>query len=456
MPRHPLERLLAPVEPLELHDPAGGVCATTDGGGVRCLAGVGPPEWVTSGDWKLFAAVATEPVNSAGTLIECFSRASGDAIEATRTPDGAVLVPFSLAEAYHNYTAERWTYGASMRGLSPRLLGAFYRVKRLIPRAAQLTARRALIHWQGLPSFPQWPYDESVATLLRFAIRCSLLSREREQLPFRWFWPHGARAAAILTHDVESAEGLKNAVRVADVEEDRGLRSSFNVVGCWYDIDWGIVEELRTRGFEIGLHGIFHDRSLFSSRAEFERQQPLVREAVMRLHAEGFRSPATHRVHDWIAELPVVYDCTVPLSDPYEPQPGGSCSPWPFFLGPVVELPYTLPQDHTLFTLLDHGTIDVWRRQVECLERSYGLVQCLTHPDPGYLGEPINEARYIEFLDFLVQRDSLWHALPHEVARWWAKRDQGDKPVAANELGVARLDDREGVVLAPPVHSGER
>ena len=71
-----------------------------------------------------------------------------------------------------------------------------------------------------------------------------------------------------------------------------------------------------------------------------------------RLGVEGFRSPATHRVNAWLADLPVSYDCTVPMSDPYEPQPGGCCSPWPFFIGSVVELPYTIPQDHTTFTLL--------------------------------------------------------------------------------------------------------
>ena len=44
-----------------------------------------------------------------------------------------------------------------------------------------------------------------------------------------------------------------------------------------------------------------------------------------------------------------------------------------------------------VFTLLGHRTIDIRQVEVERLERSYGLIQCLTHPDPGYLGEPANE-----------------------------------------------------------------
>ena len=46
----------------------------------------------------------------------------------------------------------------------------------------------------------------------------------------------------ILTHDVETAEGLRLAVEIADLKE-RGLRSSFNV-GGWYDVDPGVVGEL--------------------------------------------------------------------------------------------------------------------------------------------------------------------------------------------------------------------
>jgi peptidoglycan/xylan/chitin deacetylase (PgdA/CDA1 family) len=354
-----------------------------------------------------------------------------------------------LSEAYWGLTLERWTSGLRHRGLPSSAFGLFYRVKHLIPRAAQLAARRALIRAQGTPDFPAWPFDDTVAALLRFAIRCSLVARERDRLEFRWFWPHGAHAAAILTHDVESAEGLRNAVRIADLEQDRQLRSSFNIVGQWYDIDWGIVAELHERGFELGVHGVFHDRSLFSSREEFERQQPVLRETAQRLQACGFRSPATHRVNDWLSELPFLYDCTVSMSDPYEPQPGGCCSPWPFLLGSVVELPYTLPQDHTLFTLLRHQSIDAWTKQVELLERAHGLIQCLSHPDPGYLGESANEARYAEFLDLLAERDSLWLALPREVAQWWIDRDSSLE--MTGDHGVARLDERGGVQLIPPV-----
>lgn len=410
----------------------------------------GPARWLGAGDWRVYVAAAIGPTGDGTETIERFVSEDGAIAEAVRTGPGGVRVPFSLAEAYDGYTRERWTAAASARRLPPVALNLFYRVKGAIPRGLQLAARRALIRWQGVPSFPTWPYDESVAALLRFTIRCALIARADESLRFRWFWPRGARAAAILTHDVESAAGLRNAVRIADLEQGRGMRSSFNLVSSWYPIDWGIVDELRGRGFELGLHGVYHDRSLFSSRPEFERQLPLLRESAGRLGAHGFRSPATHRVPDWIAELPVAYDCTVPLSDPYEPQPGGCCSPWPYFIGDVVELPYTLPQDHTLYTLLAHRNIDIWTDQVQRLERSNGLIQCLSHPDPGYLGEPENRDRYAELLDYLAQRESLWLALPRDVARWWVARDSDTSPPDPGELGTARLDGSGEVSLIGP------
>jgi hypothetical protein len=150
----------------------------------------------------------------------------------------------------------------------------------------------------------------------------------------------------------------------------------------------------------------------------------------------------------WLGELPIDYDCSVPHSDPFEPQPGGCCSLWPFFIGPVVELPYTLPQDHSLFTLLRHKTPQLWIEQADRIEAEYGLIQCVTHPDPGYLGDPRNRASYAEFLRAIADRPHVWKALPHEVASWWRERDAG---VVEAMSGTVRVGDSpDDVTLDPP------
>lgn len=436
-----------PAQPLGLDDPP----YRAELGAVKCRGGAKAARWLTADGWRIFARALDLPNESCVEPLVPFMLApGGQCCLACRTTDGTVHVPFSLAEAFENYIYERWTAGRGRRALPSKALSFYYSIKRAIPRKTQLQLRRILIRWQALPEFPAWPYDDSVAALLRFALRCTLIARAETELLFRWFWPNRARAAFVLTHDVESAAGLRNCIRIADLEEERGHRSSFNIVARSYPIDWGIVRELDGRGFELGVHGISHDRSLFASRAEFERQLPLLAQAATRLSAVGFRSPATHRVIDWLSELPFRYDCTVPLSDPYEPQPGGCCSPWPFFLGDVVELPYTLPQDHTVFTLLRERTVSKWASQVEALENSFGLIQCVSHPDPGYLADPEHLQLYAEFLDLVAERPGLWKALPRDVAHWWRERSDTTTVPSPDAFGRAVLDG-DHVQFLPPV-----
>jgi peptidoglycan/xylan/chitin deacetylase (PgdA/CDA1 family) len=216
-----------------------------------------------------------------------------------------------------------------------------------------------------------------------------------------------------------------------------------------------LLRELTDRGFEIGAHGITHDRSLFSSRTRFEKQLPALRDLTRRLNAVGFRSPSTHRVFDWLADLPVEYDCTIPNSDPYEPQPGGCCSVFPFFIGPVVELPYTLPQDHTLLTLLGHRSLDLWIKQATAIDREHGLIQCVSHPDPGYLGDTNSRALYAEFLRAMADRKDVWRTLPRTVASWWRRRASAAAASTEGGLATMRLDDACGVIFEPPPRSAD-
>jgi hypothetical protein len=430
--RPPLERLLAPLSIAGIDD----------------SPGVGAPEWLQAGSWRVLARL--RPDHGVGEPIQAFSRTAGPDVSARFEPrSGRVVIPFSLTEAYTNYVYERWRAALKrQRGLSDRQLRLFYRVKRFIPRSVQLRGRKMLIRMQKNPSFPAWPIDQSVARLVRFYAQCLMIAQGRTELSFRWFWPERFRSALLLTHDVESGEGLRRAIEIADLEEERGFRSSFNIVADWYPIDWGVLNELQTRGFELGVHGVHHDLSMFISRSSFESQLPIVREMADRLGASGFRSPATHRSIEWLSDLPLSYDCSVPHSDPFEPQPGGCCSLWPFFIGDVVEVPYTLTQDLTLMTLLGHRNTDLWRKQFEHIEDLNGLAQLITHPDPGYLGDPMKQAMYVDFLEFVRARPGVWATLPRDLVDWWRRRDSTDAPAAEFAVGTARLGDE--VVFEPP------
>ena len=90
-----------------------------------------------------------------------------------------------------------------------------------------------------------------------------------------------------------------------------------------------------------------------------------------------------------------------------------------------VELPYTLPQDSTLFLLLRETTPEIWMRKLDWIAEHGGMVLLDTHPDyMSFDGSPQTAteypaALYREFLTYVKTRyaGEYWHALPKEVAR---------------------------------------
>jgi peptidoglycan/xylan/chitin deacetylase (PgdA/CDA1 family) len=241
--------------------------------------------------------------------------------------------------------------------------------------------------------------------------------------------------------------------RMADLEERYNFRSAWNLPLAQFDIDWNLVERLKRRGFEFGAHGLCHDGRLFRSRANFRKLAPVLARLASLHELKGFRAPSTLRRIEWISQLPFDFDCSFADSDPYEPQSGGTCSLFPFFLGEMVELPYTLPQDHTLIDLLRRKPLPVWEAKAQWIESLGGMILTLIHPD--YCGSGRNLDNYEGLLKQLNDLPSAWRALPSEVATWWRQRDQlkltveGDFPMIeglAAERATARRLSEEPLV----------
>ena len=319
--------------------------------------------------------------------------------------------------ADEHYLRERYQNGHRRSAA----LRAYYTVKPLLPRALQLAARRRYARLQARRVFPAWPVEPLLVERRDADLRRRLADAPDGRVALVNFWPAGRRHAVVLTHDVEGPAGVANIERVRAVERRHGFVSSWNFVAEDYAIPDGLFERLRAEGCEIGLHGIHHDGRLFSSRAEFDRNLPAVRRYLAAWGAVGFRSPATHRNADWIAELPVLYDSSFPDTDPFEPQSGGCCSIVPFRLGEVVELPITLVQDHTMWEILREPGIDRWVDKSRWIMRNHGLVNVIVHPD--YVVDEARLALYERFLAFLAAQPGGWHALPRDVAHWWRERD---------------------------------
>jgi peptidoglycan/xylan/chitin deacetylase (PgdA/CDA1 family) len=308
---------------------------------------------------------------------------------------------------------------------SSRLLPLYYLLKPFIPRGVRMGARRAIAREQrerheSQGRFPRWPIEPLLVVRRERRLRERLQRSGQKRLPQIATWPGGHRFAWTLTHDVEGAAGLANVERLLDVERRHGLVSAWFLVAEDYPLDPGAIRTIREAGGEVGLHGLHHDGRLFQSRARFEAQLPSIHHYLRDWGADGFRSPSTHRNAAWMPELGAAYDSSFPDTHPFDAQPGGCCEILPYFLGDLVELPITLPQDHTLFELLREDDIGIWRRKSAWIAEHGGLVTALVHPD--YALTPERLAHYDELLRFLRGLEGGWHALPRDIAGWWRRR----------------------------------
>lgn len=279
-----------------------------------------------------------------------------------------------------------------------------------------------------------------------------------ERPPQGWpGWPGGKKFAVVLTHDVESKAGLGKCPFLMQLEADLGFRSSFNFIpeGS-YQVPVRLREELTASGFEVGIHDLKHDGHLFASHRGFKRRALRINQYAREWGVSGFRSGFMLRNLDWLHDLDVQYDTSTFDTDPFEPQPDGGHTIFPFWVprcagngscgdaaGPngssvhvqesatsssskagYVELPYTLPQDSTLFLVLRETTPEIWMRKLDWIAKHGGMVLLDVHPDyMSFDGSQQTTTEYPaelyrEFLLYLKTRyaGQYWHALPKQVA----------------------------------------
>ena len=337
-----------------------------------------------------------------------------------RSADGSITLPFDPDDVVTRFWSERYTdagRSAKRRRMRAALLGTYYAVRPVLPRPLQIALRRAASRAQRRRAFPRWPVEESLHGFLDVVLGWASSIAGRP-VPYIAPWPAGWTWALVLTHDVETELGVRRIPVLRDVDRRAGHRASWNLVPGRYRVDDALVADLWDSGLEVGVHGLYHDGRDLDPR-ELPRRLPEMRRWAERWGAVGFRSPATHRDWDVMAKLPFQYDSSSPDSDPFEPLAGGCCSWLPFFNGPLVELPITMPQDHTLFVILRAAGDQVWIDKAERIRARGGLALLITHPD---YAEGRAVAAYERLLAHFSSDPSVWRPLPAEVAAWWRRR----------------------------------
>jgi glycosyltransferase involved in cell wall biosynthesis len=284
-------------------------------------------------------------------------------------------------------------------------------------------------------------------------------------------WPSEKRFALILTHDVEGEIGLGRCEQLMRLEMELGFRSSFNFIPEGpYQVPRQLREDLVRNAFEVGVHDLNHDGRLYRSWREFSGKAEKINHYLKEWGAVGFRSGFMLNKLDWLHALNIEYDMSTFDTDPFEPQPEGRHTIFPFFverpaslnypLGGYVELPYTLPQDLTLFRLLGEKSVDVWKRKLDWIAGHGGMVLLDTHPDYMSFGSVRKFAEYPvefyrEFLKYVRDKysDQYWHPLPRGAARYIADRGTGRATIAREvyepnaSSKIRRLRGRRAAVL---------
>ncbi len=291
----------------------------------------------------------------------------------------------------------------------------YYFLKPAIPRWLQIEVRRRWILMKKAGCEKIWPIDESAG-----------------KKPDNWpGWPEGRKFALVLTHDVETPKGLTRIRKMMELEQRLGFRSSFKFVAEDYRTPPELFRHITASGFEIGLHGLTHSGNLFRTLPEFRKSAVRINQFLKEWGAVGFRAPSIYHNLEWTHMLNITYDSSTFDTDPFEPQPDGVKTIFPLWVNGssqntgYVELPYTLPQDFTLFVLM-RESIDVWKRKLRWIAEKGGMALVITHPDYMNFGE--HEVRkdeypmqnYEDFLKHIEDeyKGQYWHALPRDAARY--------------------------------------
>jgi len=287
----------------------------------------------------------------------------------------------------------------------------------LLPRSLQVHLRRVRAKHILRRSAAVWPICEAAG-----------------RMPAGWpGWPGGHSFALVLTHDVDTRRGLARCQAIMELEERLGFRSAFNFVPRGrYTVPPALRQNMADRGFEVGVHGLYHDWWTFLSRRVFRRRAPQINQYLRDWGAVGFRAPSMISNLDWMHGLELEYDGSSFDTDPFEPQPVGVGTCFPFRVpGPggthgYIELPYTLPQDFTLFVLLQQRNVETWTTKLRWLAERRAMALLNVHPDYTCTrGERQQVDEYpLEYYEAFLQHvrsnweGAYWNALPREAARY--------------------------------------
>lgn len=294
----------------------------------------------------------------------------------------------------------------------------YYLLKPILPRSIQLLLRKMLVNKIEKKNRTIWP-----------------ISPRSNIKPSNWSgWPGNKKFCLILTHDVDTAKGQEKIEKLIHLDHSFGFKTSFGLVPDKYKLNKSLLSQ-KGENVELYVHDLKHDGKLLASENKFIENAVRINTFLKDWNAVGFRAGSMHHNLSWFSYLNVLYDMSTFDTDPFEPMADGVDTIFPFLVqrkngSTYVEIPYTLPQDFTLFILMKK-TNDLWKRKLDWIVEKGGMALLNTHPDYAALdGSKPNQEEYPvclyeNFLNYIKERydGQFWNPLPKTLAAWWKKRE---------------------------------
>ena len=246
-------------------------------------------------------------------------------------------------------------------------------------------------------AFPGWPLDLSADLLSDL----SAPDRPRATGP----------APVVLTHDIDSPEGLRNLVdRFLPLEEAVRATSTSYIVPCAWDVDESLAGAVTDRGHDIGVHGYDHSNlTPFAQPDERRRRLDAALPFARRHGSVGYRAPSLLRTRALLRDLAgrYHYDTSIPTSGGLFPVPNNGCATArPFTVEGIRELPLSMPRDGSL-RFLGHSPAEIAALWIDCADhiaRSGGVVVLLTHCERRFSGDERMLGAYRDLLEYVADR----------------------------------------------------
>jgi peptidoglycan/xylan/chitin deacetylase (PgdA/CDA1 family) len=267
--------------------------------------------------------------------------------------------------------------------------------------------------------------DKLPLDALRF-ILANALERISGKRLHRKTW-NGKNSCCVVTHDVDTPQGLTRAGPIKKMEEKYDVESAWYLPTKHFPLDSGMIKDLADHG-EVGVHGAQHSGNLISLPSQklyrllFEAKQLLGK--MSGSSVKGFRSPLLQHNSNILEQLKKAdysYDTSIPTWEPKHPQtmsPFGIGTVFPLVLNNLVEIPVSTVQDHQLLYVLGltaKETLAEWCSLMSIIKEIGGCSVLLSHPEYG-LFDSENISMYEDFLSCISSDSEGWIATPAKLA----------------------------------------